>query len=72
MGYGLENNTLALLFEGWTDLSVEGGDDKVAAIRQGLPSTLSSGQLTLAHSFITAENIRQTIESHISAQPDLL
>jgi len=65
VGTGLENNTLALLFEGWSGLWIDGSDQFVSAMRKKYSKTLASGQLKLIHSFITRDNINDLISSNI-------
>jgi len=57
IGDGLENNSYALLFQGWRGTWIEGSETATAAIRRGLPNTIASGTLKVIHSFITRENI---------------
>jgi len=73
VGDGLENNTLALLFQGWSGLWIEGNSDYVKKICQGLPQTISSGQLKVVNSFITRDNINELITSNTDgSEIDLL
>jgi len=65
VGNGLENNSLALLFEGWRGLWIEGSDRFVSLIRENYTKTLSSGRLKLVHSFITRDNINDLISSNL-------
>ena len=73
VGNGLENNTLALLFEGWRGLWIEGDSRFAEAMRNGFKKILASGRLMLAQSFITKENINGLIAARISEKEiDLL
>ena len=66
IGDGTENNTLALLFDGWTGLWIEGSQESTDSIRNQIPSVIDSGRLTVSNSFITVENIDQLISQSIS------
>ncbi len=66
VGDGLENNTLALLLQGWSGLWIEGSEKQAGKIRRNLPRTLASGKLALINSFITRDNIDSLISSKIS------
>jgi len=73
VGDGLENNTLALLHQGWSGLWIEGNDKHVKSIRQGLAKTIRSEQLSVINEFITRENIDNLIASNIDEREiDLL
>jgi len=63
VGSGLENNTLALLLAGWRGLWIEADPESARAIRGEFASALDAGRLTLVESFVTAENIEQTLRS---------
>jgi hypothetical protein len=65
VGNGLENNTLALLLEGWTGLWIEASGKDVRAIRENLPNSIGSGRLKVVESFITKKNIDDLISSQI-------
>jgi hypothetical protein len=56
-GDGLENNTVALLFEGWKGLWVEGSARQVDKIERSRPRTIESGQLIVRRSLVTKENV---------------
>ncbi len=72
-GDGLENNTYALLFQDWNGLWIDGSPKNVRKIREGLPTTIASGQLKVVESFITKDNINGLISGHIKEQEiDLL
>ncbi len=70
---GLENNTLALLFEDWKGLWIEGSVENVDKIRNGFSKTISTGQLEVIQAFVTRDNINALISQHIKeAEIDLL
>jgi len=66
VGNGLENNTLALLFQDWTGLWIEGSKKYAQLIRSNLPRMIGSGRLALINEFITQDNINSLISSAIS------
>ncbi len=65
VGNGLENNTLALLFENWKGLWIEGSQQSVDNIKNNFVNTISKGQLTVVCSYITKNNINDLISSHL-------
>lgn len=65
VGNGLENNTLALLFENWKGLWIEGSAQNVDNIKNNFVDTISRGQLTVICSYITRDNINDLISSHM-------
>lgn len=58
---GLQCNTHFLLFQGWEGVYMEGSAEFCEKIRENFKIPLERGQLTLLHSFITAENINDLI-----------
>jgi hypothetical protein len=73
VGNGLENNTLALLFDGWTGLWIEGSAGHLRAIEAGFAATLASGRLKARQAMITRENIDALIAADMPAgEIDLL
>lgn len=73
VGDGLENNTLALLYQGWSGLWIDGSDDFCRSIKSAYGKAIASGQLTLINSFITRDNIDGLIAGGIEAgEIDLL
>jgi len=73
VGNGLENNTLALLFEDWHGLWIDASTKSVAKIRQHFAPVIAKGQLQIAQSFITRDNINQLISAHVQlGEIDLL
>jgi hypothetical protein len=65
VGNGLENNTLALLFDNWNGLWIEGSTQSVDTIKTNLVNTISSGQLKVVCSFIAKNNINDLLSSHL-------
>jgi hypothetical protein len=73
VGDGLENNTVALLYEGWSGLWIEGSGDLCQKISRDFASAIASGQLKLINSFVTPENINDLISREIKvSEIDLL
>ncbi|MCL2430633.1 MAG: hypothetical protein FWD12_15510, partial [Alphaproteobacteria bacterium] len=50
--YGLENNTLKLLLEGWHGLWLEGSEENVALIRDKFRDVIEQGRLTAEWAFV--------------------
>jgi hypothetical protein len=70
---GLECNTHFLLHMGWKGLWLEGSEKNYAAIQKNFHSVIQPGQLKVARSFITRENINETfVENGFSGEIDLL
>lgn len=73
VGDGLENNTVALIYESWSGLWIEGSGEFCERIGRGFASAISSGQLKIINSFVTPENINELISREIkSSEIDLL
>ncbi len=73
IGNGLENNTLALLFEGWKGLWIDASSKSVNKIRTYFNIILEKEQLKIVESFITKENIDRLISDNIKSEEiDLL
>ncbi|NEQ95855.1 MAG: hypothetical protein F6K30_03835 [Cyanothece sp. SIO2G6] len=73
IGNGLENNTLALLFEDWQGLWIDASTQSVKTIRAEFAPIIGRKQLMITESFITAENINQLISDAIQSEEiDLL
>ncbi len=70
IGNGLENNTLALLFEDWQGLWIDADSKSVQKIRKNFASVIKNGQLKIVESLITKENINQIISDNIQ-QPEI-
>jgi len=63
VGDGLQNNTLALLFEGWKGLWIEANDISSQQITENFRGTIERGNLKFIKSFVTKENIDALISS---------
>ena len=63
VGNGTENNTLALLVQGWKGAWIEGDPNNCAIIGKALSRFLNDKSLEAVQSFITAENIGTLFES---------
>jgi hypothetical protein len=61
---GLENNTLALLLQGWRGLWIEGGTKHVQSIKQSFQAALGRDQLRAVNAFITRENINELLQKN--------
>lgn len=73
VGDGLENNTLALLYQGWSGLWIDGSEQFCRTIEANYSSAMETGALSLINSFITRDNIDQLIASRVeSGEIDLL
>jgi hypothetical protein len=69
---GLESNTRLLLYRGWKGLWMEADGAAVRASERLFAAELSTGQLKLANSLVTKENINGLIESAGLGEIDLL
>lgn len=73
VGNGLENNTLALLINGWSGLWIEGSSNFCKQIEKGLDKYIDKKQLIVRNAFITVNNIDLIISESISEKEiDLL
>ncbi len=73
IGNGLENNTLALLFEGWKGLWIDASSKSISKIRKHFTTVIQKGQLKVVQSFITRDNINQLIKANVDTDEiDLL
>jgi hypothetical protein len=73
VGDGLENNTLALLFEDWNGLWIEASKRNIKKIKDGFSTAISKNRLKVINSFITKKNINNLISSAINEEEiDLL
>ncbi len=73
IGDGLENNTLALLFDNWQGLWIDASSRSVKNINKYFHNVIENGHLQIVESFITLDNINELISSHIEAKEiDLL
>ena len=62
---GLECNTRALLFYGWRGLWIESNIPMVQCMKEELPITINTGQLSVLQAFINKNNINELISSKI-------
>ncbi len=70
---GLENNSLALLIDGWSGLWIEAHGGQAALIADRFAAPISENRLKLVHGRVTAENIDALIsEAGISGEIDIL
>ena len=73
IGNGLENNTLALLFEDWNGLWIDASTRSVKTICKEFSSLIENKTLRIIQSFITKDNINTLISSEIKeSEIDLL
>lgn len=73
IGNGLENNTLALLFENWQGLWIDANKRSLKKISQHWHQIIAKGQLKVVQALITTNNINQLISSKINTEEiDLL
>jgi len=73
VGTGLENNTAALLLQGWSGLWVEASKKSIKTINKGLKSLITRKQLKTQAAFITQENVNALIKKQIKEKEiDLL
>lgn len=68
IGNGLENNSLALLFDDWQGLWIDASTRSIKAIRKHFHKVIENGQLKVVESFITKENINELIAANISSE----
>lgn len=57
VGNGLENNTLALLLNGWSGAWIEGSPGHAARIEEHFAGLMDRGRLHFRRDFVTAENV---------------
>ena len=73
VGDGVENNTCALLHEGWRGTWIEASADSVGRIEDRFAVPIAAGQLTITHTALTAENVAAVFERlRVPADFDLL
>lgn len=58
-GSGLENNTLALLFEHWQGLWIDASSRSIKKINKHFSKIIEGGKLKVIQSFVTKSNINQ-------------
>ncbi len=72
-GNGLENNTLALLFQSWKGLWIEASLKSYNNIIKGYANKITSGELKVSHSFLYKNNINQILQNNLKEEEiDLL
>jgi hypothetical protein len=72
-GNGFENNTYALLFDGWKGLWIDSSKKLCKHVQKNLKNTIKEGTLSVKNAFITKENINELIVSQITEEKiDLL
>ena len=72
-GDGLQNSTAFLVFQNWRAFWVEGDGGAVETIHRLLRTPIAEGRLTVAQSFVTAENIADTLrQMEVPEEVDLL
>jgi hypothetical protein len=72
IGDGLENNTHALLLDGWRGHWIEGSESSVNQVKTTYHDLIQSGHLHISHAFITSDNIDSLIREHHTGEIDLL
>ncbi|MEO0988198.1 MAG: FkbM family methyltransferase [Cyanobacteria bacterium J06639_14] len=73
IGNGLENNTLALLFDDWQGLWIDASTRSVNQIKKSFSLILDKKKLKVIQSFITKDNINTLISENIDGNEiDLL
>ena len=65
IGDGLENNTLALLFDGWSGLWIDASTNSIQKISDNYSAIIKRGSLKIVEAFITRENINELISANI-------
>lgn len=69
-GDGTENNTHALLLQGWRGVWVDGGERNLERIRTALPRKTDAPELLLAGVFVTQDNVARLAEQALGLLPD--
>jgi hypothetical protein len=62
VGDGLENNTVFLLYQGWTGLWIEASQRQYRAIARNLQPAIASRQLRVCHAAATPANVNRLLE----------
>lgn len=65
VGNGLENNTLALLFKGWSGLWIEAESNALQQISNQYQSIINEKRLKVTQAFIKKDNINHLISSSL-------
>jgi len=68
IGDGLENNTLALLHQGWKGLWIDANSIAIDNIRNEWAGLIGDGDLKVEHAFITRTNIDALIKKNIESK----
>jgi hypothetical protein len=72
VGNGLENNTLALLLNGWNGLWIEGSAPDISRIQSKFRDTIANGRLRLKAAFVDRDNIYGLIGEYFGGEIDFL
>jgi hypothetical protein len=73
VGGGMENNTLALLVQGWKGTWIEGSQSECESIAKTFTHFINNKSLVAAYSFVTAEAIQPLFEAlAVPSEFDLL
>lgn len=73
VGDGLQNNTAFLVLQNWRAFWIEGDGRAVETISRILRTPIAEGRLKVAQSFVTAENIADTLrQMEVPDEVDLL
>jgi hypothetical protein len=73
VGDGLENNTTFLLLQNWKGYWIDGNLRAVRSIHRHFKQTINDSQLSVICSFVTAENIQNTLQNlQVPREFDLL
>lgn len=72
-GDGVENNTAALLMQGWSGTWIDGNEQHVGRMQKDYAALIQDNRLKLLHRFITAENIQELfVEAGVPNEPSVL
>jgi hypothetical protein len=66
IGSGLENNTLALLFDDWQGLWIDASSNSINNIRTHFSEIIKNGTLRAVEAFITVSNINDLISANVT------
>lgn len=73
IGDGLENNTAALLIQGWSGLWMDGSQESIAKVKSDYSRIIAEGRLKLKQAFVTSLTIEQLLSEHgVPREFDLL
>ncbi|MEI8349421.1 MAG: hypothetical protein WCI77_04650 [Candidatus Omnitrophota bacterium] len=65
IGNGLQNNTYALLFDGWKGLWIDAAGNTISCIKKYFKKSIVEERLKVADAFVTRENINSLISSRV-------